>query len=244
VVFGTPRLVGSDDYTTADPNSSRFWFPSISIPTGIPNHVAQHITLAGDGGPCPAPGHPGQSCEQIMLTRDGGRTYTVVKKVGHGTSGSFNGYGDLGTHVPAATINGTATTNGPLGTFQTIVACNDCAPGTGGSVGLQPAFLQTWQDDGDQVASGMLRLINNQTIRFAGTPHAFNGSLKCAIHGNWRQTCFLDGPSPRILRLKDGSLLAAFYGLAADGSTVCAQGLCHTIALYKASSVRCSLCFV
>ena len=26
-----------------------------------------------------------------MLTTDGGRTYTVVKKIGHGTSGNFNG---------------------------------------------------------------------------------------------------------------------------------------------------------
>ena len=70
---------------------SAFWFPSISIPTGIKGHVAQHVTLAGDGGACPRPGHPNQGCEQIMLTLDGGQTYTVTKKINAGTSGNFNG---------------------------------------------------------------------------------------------------------------------------------------------------------
>ena len=48
VAFGTPVLVGSSNSST--PDGSAFWFPCISIPTGIPGHVAQHITLSGDGG--------------------------------------------------------------------------------------------------------------------------------------------------------------------------------------------------
>ena len=217
-------------------NSSHFWFPSISIPTGIPLHVAQHITLAGDGGACPAPDRPDQSCEQIMLTRDGGVTYAVVKRVARGTSGSFNGYGDLGTHVPSAAADSHAAAKENKGGFQTIVACNDCAPGTGGSV-ARPAFLQTWAEVASRDASGgstsTLQVVNNQSVTFSGTPAAFNGSLECALNGNWRSRCGLGGPSPTILRLRrDGSLLAAFYGLAADGPR-CSSGTCRTIGLYK-----------
>ena len=136
--FGVPVLVGRSN--SSDPSGQQvhgnFWFPSISIPTGIKDHVAQHITLSGDGGACP---HPGVAhCEQIMLTKDGGKTYEVVKRVDSGTSGNFDGYGDLGAWVPAK--KGEATP----GTFKTIVGCNDCA---GGSEN-KPAFLQTWVDDG------------------------------------------------------------------------------------------------
>ena len=239
VVFGVPRLIGSEDYRSG-PNSSRFWFPSISIATGIPGHVAQHVTLSGDDGTsggCPAAGHPGQSCEQVMLTQDGGHTYTVVKRVANGTSGTFNGYGDLGTHVPGGNL--------PAGTFRAIVACNECPAGTGGSVG-RPAFLQTWVELGTVATTaaatatttatgGTLRLANNQTVAFVGTPAAFSGSATCAVHGSYGQSCGLNGPSPTILRLRDGSLLAAFYGLAADAPTTCSAARCRTIALYHST---------
>jgi hypothetical protein len=156
------RLVVSRTVHNRMPSSgflpgSAFWFPSISISTGIKGHVAQHVTLAGDGGACPRPGHPNQGCEQIMLTTDGGRTYKVVKKINDGTSGNFNGCrvhvsrcldsvgaclrspvcsdGDLGTWVPPVKSNSTTR-----GEFQTIVGCNDCT-NPGGSL-TQPAFLQ------------------------------------------------------------------------------------------------------
>ena len=87
--FEAPNLVGYSNSSL--PGGSNFWFPSISIPTGIRGHVAQHITLSGDGGTCPPKPPLSPYCEQIMLTTDGGRTYTVVKKIGHGTSGNFNG---------------------------------------------------------------------------------------------------------------------------------------------------------
>ena len=99
VTFGTPVLVGKSNSSL--PGGSAFWFPSISIPTGIKGHVAQHITLSGDGGGgCQYEGQPNQACEQIMLTSDGGMTYNVVKKIRDGTSGNFNGYNDLGSWVP------------------------------------------------------------------------------------------------------------------------------------------------
>ena len=124
VTFAAPVLVGSSNSSTLD--GSDFWFPGISIPTGIKGHVAQHITLAGDGTACPRPGHPGQSCEEIMITRDGGQSYTVAKRVEAGTSGNANGYGDLGTWVPAKKVQ---TAELPLelpaaGVFSTIVGCH------------------------------------------------------------------------------------------------------------------------
>ena len=39
VTFGVPSLVGSSN--SSQPDGSDFWFPSITIPTGIRGHVAQ-----------------------------------------------------------------------------------------------------------------------------------------------------------------------------------------------------------
>jgi hypothetical protein len=115
VKFAAPVLVGSSN--SSAPDGSAFWFPSITIPTGIKGHVAQHITLSGDGGTCPRPGHPGQSCEQIMLSTDGGMSYKVTKKIQTGTSGNFNGYSDLGSWVPPPKKGATPTP----GEFRAIV---------------------------------------------------------------------------------------------------------------------------
>ena len=101
-------------------------------------HVAQHITLSGDGGgDCEHEGSAGQSCEQVMVTRDGGRTYAVVKKIKDGTSGNFNGYGDLGSWVPPR--NDAAPTPG---VFEAIVGCNDCFQTGGGSLTWVPRNIR------------------------------------------------------------------------------------------------------
>jgi hypothetical protein len=110
VHFGTPQLVGSSNYSA--PNGSRYWFPSLSMVTnratnGI-QHVVQHVTLARDGTCRGWKGnnewHPNQTfCEEVLITEDGGDTYTLVKGVVNGSSGNFNGYNDLGTLVPAPT---------------------------------------------------------------------------------------------------------------------------------------------
>ena len=190
ISFEPPVLVGSSN--SSKPNGSSFWFPAISIPTGLKGHVAQHITLSGDGGLCPRPGHPGQKCEQIMLTTDGGHSYKVVKTLASGTSGNFDGYGDLGAWVPAK--NG----DGSPGTFSTIVGCNDCLGGT-----LQKAnFLQTWTDEGTT-----LKLIKNESISYKGFPESFDQSKQCA-----GRACGFTPPDQNIIRTKDGNLLAAFYG--------------------------------
>jgi len=65
-----------------------------------------------------------------MITRDGASTYTVAKKIADGTSGNFNGYGDLGSWVPPPRKHGTSTP----GVFETIVGCNDCFQTGGGSL--------------------------------------------------------------------------------------------------------------
>ena len=81
VSFAVPTLVGHSNSSLLGDGGSNdnFWFPSISIATGIKGHVAQHITLSGDGGTCPSQQPPlSQYCEQIMLTTDGGRSYSTV----------------------------------------------------------------------------------------------------------------------------------------------------------------------
>jgi hypothetical protein len=118
------------------------------------NHVAQHVTLVEDcDGPqgvnCSSAG-----CQQIYLSRDGGRTYTVEMNVSGGTSGNFNGYGGLGTAVPLEGL--------PPTYFATIVGCNNCkGPGMFLS---GPTYLQTWADDS---ATG-LRVVKNETCSFRG----------------------------------------------------------------------------
>jgi chondroitin AC lyase len=204
VQFGTPRLVGSSDLHR--PNGTHFWYPSIAIATGLAGSVAQHVTLSNDGGW--GPGGPEGPCnftfcEQVMITRDGGRSYSVVEKVRFGTSGNFNGYGDLGTHVPSPSA--------PPGVFRTLVACNDCRPPSTPTpaVGFaHPVFLQTWTD-----AAGQLQLTGNQSVRITGVPSAF------------LQPHFgLGSPSQSVVVLHDGTLLAAFFGGAADAPRSCPAG--------------------
>lgn len=226
VSFATPVLVGFSNFST--PGGSRFWFPGISIPTGLPGHVAQHITLADDGGSCNTPTHP-QACEQIMLTQDGGRTYTVTKTLSHGTSGNFNGYGDLGTAVPSppARVGKVA----PPGHFDTIVGCNDCIGGA-----LQaPAFLQTWADGDD----GNLTVVRNVSVRFVDSPATFDKGENCPITDNGpARACGFETPSQTIIRTADGTLLLAAYGYASDSKRLCRDGkaaprLCYTTAFYR-----------
>jgi hypothetical protein len=209
-------LVGSSNSSTA--NGSAFWFPSISIPTGIKGHVAQHITLSGDGGgDCEHEGKPNQSCEQIMITRDGGRTYDVTKKIRNGTSGNFNGYEDLGSWVP--TKVGAKTTPGQ---FQSIVGCNNCYSKGGGSL-VQPAFLQTWVDNGSSLA-----LAKNESITYKNTPAALTGH--CAYKKG--TPCGFSTPDQSIIRTSDASLLMALYGHAADGYK---NGILYTTVFYSSS---------
>ena len=102
--FGTPVLVGAQNVTgtnvahTSDSRGLDFWYPSISIATGIPGHVAMHVTLSPDGYLCPTPGHP--YCSETVLTRDAGQTYSLVQRLAKPgwapkgyvpTSGNFNG---------------------------------------------------------------------------------------------------------------------------------------------------------
>lgn len=236
--FETPVLIGSSNISA--PGGSHFWFPALSIATGVPGHVAQHITLSGDGGLCPLPGQAG-ACDQIMLTKDGGHSYELVKKVTKPsyspaayvpTSGNFNGYGDLGTLVPPKRGH-----KAPLGEFRTIVGCNDCL---GGSM-RYPTYVQTWVDDN----KGAMKLASNVTVTYTGTPAAFLADIGCPgsyapppapPHGN--QKCGLRTPSQTIIRMSNGELLMPFYGHAADGAKLCGHGqksLCLTTAFYTSA---------
>ena len=235
--FGTPVLIGWSN--SSAPGGSHFWFPSLSIDTGVPGHVAQHITLSGDGGLCPLPGQA-PACDQVMLTKNGGRSYGLAKKVTKPsyspaayvpTSGNFNGYGDLGTWVPPK-----RGSNATAGTFKTIVGCNDCL---GGSM-RYPTYMQTWVDE-----EGSMRLASNTTVTYTGTPGAFLADTGCPgsyappptpPHGN--QKCGLRTPSQSIIRMSNDELLMAFYGHAADGPKLCGDGknsLCLTTAFYTSA---------
>ena len=87
LLLSASALAGKPVFTTigsADPGGQAdgpmFWRPAISIPTGIKGHVAQHVTTTGLG----AAGCHGKSCEQILLTKDGGSTYNVVTNTSSG----------------------------------------------------------------------------------------------------------------------------------------------------------------
>jgi hypothetical protein len=137
-----------------------------------------------------------------MLTRDGGLSYSVVKTIDRGTSGNFNGYGDLGTLVPPPSSPATTSPPPPPpGHFKTLVGCNDC-----GAAITKPMFLQTWEDAND----GTLRVVGNTTIKVLNVPDAFNSSHECASG----RPCGLATPSQTIVPTADGALLAAFYGHA------------------------------
>lgn len=170
--------------------------------------MAQHITRSDDSLSICHTAAP-QGCEQILMTRDGGRSYAVARTKHYGTSGNFNGYGDLGTLVPPASA----------GRFRTIVGCNDCANG-----GL-PYYVQTWQD-----ADGELRLVENRSVTLHGSPPALRPNA--SYFG-------LSTPSQSIVRLRDGALLMAIYGFAADGVRGCEAsgrpGRCYTIGFYRSA---------
>ena len=227
LAFGKPSLLGQSN--ASQPGGTRFWYPSISIATNRSTagrgHVAQHVTLANDGGPCddPRPGAEGtQNCEAIFITRDGGSSWSLAKNVSHGTSGTMNGYGDLGTPVPSAGL--------PAGTFRTMVSCfhsqtmssdgwvYTCSGGPR-VVTANPFHLLTWED-----AGGKLRVIGNRSVYFGGTPAAFLNSTAC------KESIYncLTGPSGKIVRLADGSLISALYGKANDSPNTCAPDVPKT----------------
>jgi hypothetical protein len=213
--FAAPVLIGRSN--SSKPNGSNFWFPGISIPTGIRGHVAQHITLAGDGSPCPRAGHPSQSCEQIMITTDSGKTYNVVKRLSFGTSGNLNGYGDLGTWVPAK--KGSAEP----GVFSTLVGCNGCPRTHHASSWEFPMFLQTFSDNGKT-----LDVTHNVSVSFAGIPASFSSKeARCANH-----VCGFSSPSQTIIRTANNNLLLACYGHAADGRN---NGSLYTSAFFAST---------
>ena len=116
----------------------------------------------------------------------------MTKRIGAGTSGNFNGYGDLGSWVPPK--KGAKATPGE---FKAIVGCNDCQDP--GWALTEPAFLQTWADDGTS-----LKLTKNVSISFSGSPAAF------VAKGFGFQP-------DDVVRTKDGSLLMSLYGYARDG---------------------------
>eukprot|EP01079_Euglenida_sp_SAG-EU17-18_P008878 gene8877-224_t len=140
-----------------------------------------------------------------MHCPDSGQTYTSVKTTRSGTSGNFNGYGDLGTPLPRAPAD-------PAGLFRTLVGCNDCP---GGAL-TRPAFLQTWQDTyapASGPGAAPIRLVGNASATYSGFPPGF------AAPGAGMST-----PAQSIVRTKDGALLMAVYGYSADSSTMCRSG--------------------
>ena len=148
------------------------------------------------------------------ICTQGGDTYTVQKKIPHGTSGNFNGYGDLGTWIPP---RNSAASPSSVGQFATIVGCNDCSSTPGGSV-ASPAFVQTWLDQ-----NGTLKLTGNTSATFSGSPAAF------LEDGAW-----LSSPSQTIIRTQDENLLLAMYGTVADGTVIAGKKF-YTTAFYSSA---------
>jgi hypothetical protein len=165
------------------------------------------------GPTCNTPTHP-EDCEQVMITRDGGHSYTTVLKVPFGGSGTFNGYGDLGTHIPpplqphrrmlrarrskgnlsAPSLHALPPPLRPLSASSppslppagqfTTIVGSNADNGTIGS----PLYQQTWLDSTNQ-----LHLLTNRTATFSGTPSAFcTNPVECGGGGG------LNGPGVRL----------------------------------------------
>ncbi len=97
----------------------------------------------------------------------------------------------MGSWIPAK--DGAQTTPGQ---FNALVGCNDCKDP--GWALTEPAFLQTWMDDGTT-----LKLTKNVSVSFTGSPATFTAA------GFGFQP---DG----AVRTKDGNLLITMYGYAKD----------------------------
>jgi hypothetical protein len=81
--------------------------------------------------------------------------------------------------------------------------------------------MQTWSDD---LATKTLKLLSKDEVKFVGTPPIFT----CP-------KCGLTSPDQTIVRLPNGSMLAAAYGYAADSPSFCKTTWtvgCYTIAVY------------
>eukprot|EP01051_Picozoa_sp_SAG22_P002150 SAG22_NODE_94_length_20824_cov_230.693718_11_plen_1262_part_00 len=69
VAFDTPTKVGESNYT-------HFWMPA-SLFKGAGDDIILSIDLAGDGKPCPPPGHP-QNCSALMRSQNSGKSWARV----------------------------------------------------------------------------------------------------------------------------------------------------------------------
>ena len=226
---GTPVFATLGEASAPD----HFWRPGVSVATGVPGHVAQHITLAG-----------GRS--RLMLTKDGGKTYAVVENVSNVAGDNENHPGDLGTFLPRTTsLRGL----GAPGQFATLAGVR---VGPNSAAGTERAVLQTWVDDADG-----LKLTGNASATFQATPGVpplslslppslplsyiagckavgFLASTGCEGAAGSDGGCWLSSPSQTIIRTRNGSLLLSRYGYAADGRKMCGGGakLCSTVTFY------------
>ena len=142
------------------------------------------------------------------------RPSASLTRLAHPPQGNFDGYGDLGTRVPPRTVY-TGTAAPPPGEFKAIVGCNDCFAHPGGSLS-QPAFLQTWLDNGTSLLQ-----TQNQSITYTNTPAA----LTAPGFG-------FSAPDQSIVRTPSGDLLMALYGHAKDGYK---NGTKYTTVFYTSS---------
>ena len=183
--------------------------------------VAQHVTLCDDSASCSG------NCAQVWRSTGGGGgkqpppAFQLVKTVHKGGSGNFNFYGDLGEPLPRAP--GSSTTTATASEYVTLVGNN------GGSWLGHNVSLQRWAN-----TATSLQIVQIHTAVLRGTPAVFSGSC-----GTVPPTeCGL-GQGGKIVRLADGTLLAAFFGFAADGPTTCKPGYawarCYTLAMYRSS---------
>ena len=69
LAFLPPVKVGQSNY-------SHFWMPS-SVFKGIDGHLILSIDMAGDGKPCPPPGHP-QNCSALYRSSNSGASWVPI----------------------------------------------------------------------------------------------------------------------------------------------------------------------
>ena len=99
-------------------------------------------------------------------------------------------------------------------------------------VPFKPQLLD-WED-----RDGVLTVVRNRSATFAGTPAAFfRPEPACGTHPLVH--CSAGNSGEAILRLRDGTLLVALYGIAEDGGNCTSQEeqweVCYSIVVFKST---------
>ena len=160
--FHPPTLVGESNW-------SHFWMPA-TIFKGVGGDLIMSIDLAGDGKPCPPPGHP-QNCSALYRSSNGGASWAIV-------------YGN----IPGMALPIPQPTSRPDAAETRVYNFASTATGHPGSFSI---FSSVWQDS---AAAGIQRVdAESIDVSMTGFPPMAGTKSGPAASGN---VVLLAGVSP------------------------------------------------